>query len=38
MCPVCMATTLTVVAGSATATGGLAALLVKILRVRRRKN
>lgn len=31
MCPVCMATTLTLIAGSVTATGGLTALAAKIL-------
>jgi hypothetical protein len=32
MCPVCITTTLTLIAGSATATGGLTALAAKILR------
>ena len=32
MCPICMTTTLTLVAGSVTATGGLSALAARILR------
>ena len=32
MCPVCMTTTLALIAGSVTATGGLSALTAKILR------
>ena len=32
MCPVCMTTTITLIAGSVTATGGLTALAAKILR------
>jgi len=32
MCPVCMTTTLTLIAGSVTATGGLTALAAKIFR------
>ena len=34
MCPVCMATTLTLIAGSVTAIGGLTAVAAKILRKR----
>jgi hypothetical protein len=35
MCPVCLATTAAIVAASATTTGGLTALVVKVTRTRK---
>jgi hypothetical protein len=34
MCPVCLATTAAIVAASATTTGGLTALVLKVTRIR----